>query len=152
MPGPPPKRDSQRRRANPAAVPAEVAEGSDDVAVPKAKATWHPVAKRWFQALGKSGQSQFYEPGDWATAWMLAEAMSREFSPKNVAPAGAEPVMLELPPRAASLAAWRQVMASLLVMEGDRRRLRLELTRLGTNEAEADVSELADYRRRLQSG
>ena len=141
MPGPPPKRDDQRRRRNdPAAGPAEQAPGGDVVAL-DADPSWHRVAAHWYEALGRSGQSAFYESSDWALAYAVAESMSREFSKP-------EPVS------ASAFQGWLKAMTSLLVTEGDRRRLRLELERQGPAESEggADVSELDEYRRRLQSG
>ncbi|MEV5479370.1 MULTISPECIES: hypothetical protein [Streptomyces] len=44
--------------------------------VPPADEVWHPIAGRWYASLVQSGQSQFYEASDWATALYLAEAMS----------------------------------------------------------------------------
>ena len=44
----------------------------------------HPAARRWFESLAESGQSAFYEPSDWATAYVLAETMSRELRPRVV--------------------------------------------------------------------
>jgi hypothetical protein len=136
---------------NKPAVPVKKAPAAAVVKPPAAKADWHPLAKRWFQSLAKSGQSVYYEPADWETAWALAESMSREFKPQVVGNTiDGEPIWAEVPPRGSALAAWRQMMAALLVTEGDRRRAGLELQR-APEEAEADVSELAEYRRRLQS-
>lgn len=150
--GPAPKRADKRlghiSKANRA---VERLPGAPVVKPPAARSDWHPVAKRWFQSLAKSGQSVYYEPADWETAWALAESMSREFKPQVVGRTGdGEPVWAEVPPRGAALAAWRQVMASLLVTEGDRRRAGVELYREAPEE-ETDVSELAEYRRRLKS-
>lgn len=149
--GPPPKRAAQRRRANKPAVPVDTAPGATDVKVPKADPKWHPVAKRWFQSLAASGQSVFYQPSDWATAYVVAESMSRELYPQPIGVSEGQPVIATIPPRGASLSAWLRATTVLMATEGDRRRLHLELTAQQTTE-EADVSELADYRRRLQSG
>jgi hypothetical protein len=153
--GPPPKRAAQRRRVNKPAVPVESAPGAARVEVPKANAKWHPVAKRWFDSLAPSGQSAYYEPSDWATAYLVAESISREFKPVPIGNLeDGTPVMASLPPKGASVAAWLKAMTALMVTEGDRRRMRLELNRPapGEGEAEAGVSELDEYRRRLQSG
>lgn len=154
--GPPPKRSGQRRRTNKQAVPTEKAAGASKVSRPRVDSKWHPVAKRWFQSLGESGQAAFYEPSDWATAYVIAEAMSRELNPQPMVVGGGKDAYVEmvtLPPKGASLAAWLKAMTSLMVTEGDRRRLRLELERPGgAEEAPADVSQLDEYRRRLQSG
>lgn len=138
--GPPPKRSDQRRRkAAPAGGEAQRADGAAVVPVPEANDGWHPMAIRWFESLGKSGQSQFYEPSDWATAELVAESLSRELESDG-------------PVKAAMLSALMSAMSVLLVTEGDRRRARLELTRpQAVTGEEADVSELDDYRRRLRS-
>lgn len=153
MPGPPPKRTDQRRRANRPVTPVEIAEGASVVKPPPTNGKWHPVAKRWFQSLRDSGQAKFYEPSDWATAYLIAEAMSRELQPQPVGTTeDGKVVMASLPPKGASLSAWLRAMTSLMVTEGDRRRLRLELQRPDDGDEEAtSVSELDEYRRRLSS-
>lgn len=155
--GPPPKRSDQRRRTNtPAAGEPTKAAGAAKVPVPKVEASWHPVAKRWFTALARSGQSRFYEPSDWATAFVIAESMSRELKPQPFTIGrgdDAETVMVELPPKGASLAAWLKGMTSLLATEGDRRRAALELTRSKpVPEGGGSVAWIDDARRRLGTG
>lgn len=152
--GPPPKREAQRRRANKPVVPVETAAGAAKVEVLPANSKWHPIAKRLFESLGKSGQSVFYEPSDWAIAYLVAESISRELEPQMVGhTVDGRPVMAAVPVKGAALTAWLRAMTVLMATEGDRRRLRLELARVGApEEAGPDVSELTEYRRRLQSG
>lgn len=152
--GPPPKRDSQRRRsAAPAKGKAEKVP-TGEVEVPDADESWHPIALNWYRSLGKSGQSAFYVTSDWCAAYAVAEAMSREFKPQPLVVGSgksAEVQMVELPPKAASLQAWAKVWTGLMVMEGDRRRLRLELERPKPDgEADGDVEWIDDARRRLR--
>jgi len=98
--------------------------------VPRVNSRWHPIAKRWFQALAASGQAQFYEPSDWAAAELLAESMSRDLRPQVVGITDSGKVVKEsIPLKGASLAAYLKAFGSLLVTEGDRRRVRLELER-----------------------
>ncbi|MDP1795203.1 MAG: hypothetical protein Q8K63_13790 [Acidimicrobiales bacterium] len=155
MPGPPPKRSDQRRRQNKPKSAINTAPGAKNVAVPAADAKWHPVARRWYQSLKKSGQAAFYEPSDWATAFLVAESISRELMPQPMSVGvgdAAHIEMVKLPPKGASLAAWLKAMSSLMVTEGDRRRMHLELERGVADDGEgADVSDIADYRRRLES-
>lgn len=135
--GPPPKRADQRRRRNKDTVPVTRAKGAAPKKRqrPPANSHWHPVARRWYSSLAESGQSKFYEPSDWAVAYMLAEAISRELEPqplldgsgKTVVDSKGEPVMVKRPPKASALSAWWKAMADLMVTEGSRRRLRLEL-------------------------
>lgn len=142
MPGPIPERSDRRRRTNiPEGVQVTQAAGAEVVVPPDADETWHAVATRWFDSLKTSGQSAFYEDSDWATAYLIAESMSRELHTGE-------------PPTGAALAAWLKAMASLMVTEGDRRRARLELERPSAEEVPADVDDLAEYRARLaaQSG
>lgn len=156
MPGPPPKRSDQRRRQNKPTAPINTALGAPKVPIPPADTKWHPVAKRWYQSLRKSGQAAFYEPSDWATAYVIAESMSRELKPQPLVVGSGKEAHMEMvamPPKGASLAAWLKAMSSLMATEGDRRRLHLELQRPaepGEGEV-AGVTELATYRRQLES-
>lgn len=154
--GPPPKRSDQRRRRNKPDTPVTAAAGAARVTVPAADKEWHPVARRWYLSLRQSGQSAFYQPSDWATAYLIAEAMSRELNPQPMVVGRGDEAsveMVSLPPKGASLAAWLKAMTTLMVTEGDRRRLRLELSRPEEGEeADADVSELDEYRQKLRSG
>lgn len=148
--GPVPKRSDQRRRRN-KTEPVTKAQGNGSKP-PPADSKWHPVAKRWFQSLKQSGQSRFYEESDWALAFLLAESISRELKPQLVGTtADGEPIFWNQPPKGASLAAWLKAMSSLLVTEGDRRRIRMELeTPPAVDPAEeAAVADLDDYRKRL---
>lgn len=155
--GPVPKRSTQRRRRNQTPEVDKV-EAGKKVDAPKPNSRWHPVAKRWFSSLAESGQATFYEPSDWATAYLIAESISRELKPQPMLVKkgdGTEIEMVHLPPKGASLAAWLKGMSSLLVTEGDRRRAQVELQRAAADddeEATAGVSEIDEFRRRLRGG
>jgi hypothetical protein len=126
--GPAPKRSDQRRRTN--SPPTEKGIGASKVTVPRPAPKWHPVAKRWFNSLAKSGQSRYYEPSDWALAYLLAESMSRDLSPQVVGTTEKGDILRDIIPlKGASLSAYLKAMGSLLVTEGDRRRAQLELER-----------------------
>lgn len=43
------------------------------IAIPEASPQWHPQARSWYNALKLSGQSDFYEASDWATAVLCAQ-------------------------------------------------------------------------------
>ena len=156
--GPPPKRQAQRRRVNKPDVPVETADGADEVPIPESDSDWHPVAKLWFDSLERSGQSAFYEPSDWGVAYVIAESISRELKPQPMlldkGKPGEPPVfeLVDMPPKGASLSAWLKGMTALMVTEGDRRRMRLELERTQptVGEGDASVSELDVFRQRLQ--
>jgi hypothetical protein len=42
--------------------------------IPDPDPKWKPTAQSWFRSLKLSGQSEFYEPSDWATAVAAAQA------------------------------------------------------------------------------
>lgn len=47
------------------------------VRVPAVGKDTHPIAARWYRSLKASGQSNFFEPSDWAAALFVAEAMTK---------------------------------------------------------------------------
>ena len=55
------------------AVSKGVSAGSD-IPIPDPDPTWKPKARSWFNSLKLSGQSEFYEASDWATAVAAADA------------------------------------------------------------------------------
>ncbi len=150
MPGPPPKRDAERRRRNPKTVETTTVLIDDlikePVSIPEVPDGWHATAKHWFESLSRSGQAVFYEPSDWATALVLAETLSRELNPQFVAYVDKETgetvaEWVTMPIKGSSLAAILKGMTSLMVTEGDRRRLSIELERKrATDEATAALS------------
>ena len=99
-PGPPPKRSEARRRRNKDGVEVMKVDLDDAIAgeveIPappepmvdeetgEERGGWHPIAEDLYMSLTKSGQALFYEPSDWATAYAMCEALSREFSPKPI--------------------------------------------------------------------
>lgn len=107
--------------------------------MPPADQAWHPIARGWYVALAESGQAKFYEPSDWAVAQFIAEAMSRNLT------AGRFSGQL--------FAAIMSGMSSLLVTEGDRRRVKLELQRTGALEGDPDelasVTAISDWQAKL---
>lgn len=98
---------------------------------PPPNPTWEPAAKEWYLSLHESGQAIFYEPSDWATAWIMAESISRDLAPQFVAIAEAtgEVIRERVPLKGASLGAYLKGFTQLMATEGERRRLRIELER-----------------------
>lgn len=111
------------------------APGAAVVVVPEPDELWHPIARRWYEALGESGQSRFYEPSDWAAAQYAAEAMSRNLAAGRFS--------------AQMFAAVWSAMNDLLTTEGDRRRVRMELQRPPAGGNSEGVTVLDDYRAAL---
>jgi len=157
--GPPPKRrDQVRRRNDPAGGEVEQASGAEHVIIPLADPNWHPMVTEWFESLEASGQSTFYEPSDWATAVLLAEVMSRELGEQAIVVGKGDQARIEYvkqPVTGAVLTAWLRGAGSLMVTEGDRRRMRLELIRPQPDAGEGEggnVSYFDDAARRLRGG
>ncbi|WP_405878141.1 hypothetical protein OG762_05365 [Streptomyces sp. NBC_01136] len=116
MPGPVPKRSDQRRRRNKSdGPPLTKAPGGVASEPPPAAEEWHPIAADWYASLAESGQAMFYEASDWATAYYVAEAMSRNLQQGRFSAQLFQSVL--------------SGMTDLLTTEGARRRARVELER-----------------------
>lgn len=121
MPGPPPKRSTERRRRNsPAAELSPALPGPVDQ--PPADEAWHEIARDWYESLARSGQARYYEPSDWQTARVWAWALSGTLA----SPDGIDVKVLT---------AWQSASTELLTTEGARRRARLEIERAQAGEA-----------------
>jgi hypothetical protein len=121
MPGPLPKRTEERRRRN--AVPGEtLVRMPGPVKPPPAPRGVHPIARKWYVSLKASGQSQYFEPSDWAAALYVAEAMSKVLGHARFS--------------AQAFAAVWTAMEDMMTTEAARRRARLQVQR--------DLEELAD--------
>lgn len=151
MSGPVPKRDAERRRRNKRETETVAVEEAT-VEPYEPSSEWHPVALQWYLSLMESVQSRFYEPSDWGTAYVIAETISRELLPQPVVVAGQGVEYVVKPPTAAAVSALLRACGSLMVTEGDRRRLRVEIERGGGAEPEPGVADLDEYRRNLASG
>lgn len=151
MNGPIPKHSDDRVRRNKVDTTKITVTGRVDV--PPAHEKWHPIAREWYESLAESGQAKLYEPSDWATAYLVAESLSRDLKPQVVGihPDSGEPTMAVVPLKGTSLTAYLKAMGVLLVTEGDRRRMQVEITRRAAAPAPADgelasVTSLDDYR------
>lgn len=141
--GPPPKRTEERRRRNKtdasgrpyeetveAVVIDQQAEILAEVVVPAPDPTWHPIARMLWDSILKSGQSMFYEPSDWAVAFLTCESISRDLNPQVVGITETGEVIKDtIPLKGASFSAYQKAFTALLLNEADRRKLRLELSR-----------------------
>jgi hypothetical protein len=135
-----PKRSTQRRRVNKPEVPIVTGPAAPVVVRPESDPLWHAAAVRWYESLAESGQSQWFEPSDWAQAWVWAEFLSRALNQGER-------------PSSQLIMAWSAGATELLTTEGARRRMRIELARAGTVDVDEDaaVSALDDYRARFSS-
>ena len=140
--GPIPKRTDQRRRVNkdPAGPVTKAPAGmrsSSGPRTPSPSRKWHPIARRWYESLKRSGQSRYYEPSDWMTAYVWAEILSGQLNAEKMS--------------AMMLVAFEAASARLLTTEGDRRRMRLELEKPQPEDADqvAGVSSMETWRAKL---
>lgn len=106
------------------------------VEIPQPSDSWHPIAVAWYESLAESGQSQFYEPSDWASAVLVAEVMTVNLSAGRFSSELFKGV-------------W-SAMGELLSTEGSRRRVRLEVER-AVDEPKG-VTSIVEYKRRLAEG
>lgn len=139
--GPVPKKDAERRRRNKtsetgggSAIPAEIVNVDDylsgEVVIPEVDEGWHPLVKDLYESVTRSGQHLWMEPSDWAVLKLTCESLSRDLEPQFVGMTeDGEVIRDEIPLKGASLNAYTKVFSSLMLTEGDRRRLRLELER-----------------------
>ena len=149
--GPVPKRSSQRRRRN----KPDTTTGTPDITraesgtptppeAPAADEGWHPIAASLYESLTESGQRQWYEPSDWAAAYLMCESISRDLLPQVVGITDEGDVVKDtIPLKGASLAAYLKAFAGLGVTEGDRRRTRMELTRATVRDVDEDAAVVA---------
>ncbi|AGM12028.1 hypothetical protein ZEMLYA_6 [Streptomyces phage Zemlya] len=138
MPGPVPNRESDlaRPRSRKGGDVQEVTKGEmRPVKIPNADRDWHPIARRLWDSLKTSGQADFYQNSDWAFAFSLCEDLS--YYKKSGKRSGQ------------MLQTIYSAFERLLVAEGDRRRVRIELHEPEPETTPASVLAIADYRQEL---
>lgn len=151
-PGPVPKKDAERRRRNKTPekgggishLPAQVVNVdrylAGEVEIPLPDEDWHLIAKNIFEAQMKSGQVIWMEPSDWAMLYMICESISRDMKPQviGISEETGKAVFATIPMKGASLSGYLKAFESLLMAEGGRRRLRIELERQKRLDAAAE--------------
>lgn len=115
--GPVPKREDQRiRRNKDEGGPVEKISAIGGVAVPDLGIPdCHPMVQDFYDSLPESAQTQFYEASDWQVARFVCFHMDKQL--KNSRPSSQ------------MLAAIHSMLTELLVTEGSRRRVRMEIER-----------------------
>lgn len=131
MPGPVPKRSDQKRHRIKPDVPLRRGQAQPFVSCPPPGKDWDKRARDWYKSLALSGQSVFYEPGDWHTA-LVAGALLSDIYRNGFAVAS-------------QIQAWSAMNSELMATEGARRRARVELYR---EPAEAEPVKTAGSRKR----
>lgn len=95
----------------------------------------HQLAVDWYDSLAVSGQARHYEPSDWQVARIIAQSI--------------HDYMADSKRSSMKFAALMAAMSNLLVTEGDRRRVRMEIDRTPVDSSllDARVAVLDRYRR-----
>ncbi|AKU42355.1 terminase small subunit [Mycobacterium phage UnionJack] len=120
--GPVPERTDQTVRHS---EPVDKIEVFGEVKVPALgdisyRGETHPIIQDLYQAMQDSGQSKFYEPSDWQVARLTLLALNEELIAAR---------HQNKPIGAMKLTALNQMLTALMLTEGDRRRVRIELER-----------------------
>ena len=129
--GPIPERSDMRVRRNKPDVEIEKITAIGPVAIPPLGIVDpHPMVTEIYESMKKSAQKKYYEPTDWAFAKVTLHFLNKLlYSPK---------------PSAQMLASVNSMLASLLLTEGDRRRVRIEVERNPNPTQDAKVVSIAD--------
>jgi hypothetical protein len=137
---PAPKRRSERRRRN-IVVGETVTSITGPLNVPQPPLPeteyFSPNAERFYASLSESGQALHYEPSDWALAGLVASWIT-DYD-------------IAIKPPITLLRYILDGMATLMVSEGARRRVHMELERAGEEDDEVGegVTAIEDYRKKL---
>ncbi|GAA0945981.1 hypothetical protein [Actinocorallia libanotica] len=102
------------------------------VKVPNAPSDWHPIARRLWDSLKTSGQADFYQNSDWAFAYSLCEDLSEYKKSRKRSGQMLQTIY--------------SAFERLLVAEGDRRRVRIELQEPEEEGETASVTAINDYK------
>jgi hypothetical protein len=107
----------------------EVARGSrgGGFPIPTANPKWLPQSRSWYNSLALSGQAEFYEASDWATAICAAQAYDIFLRTQN----------------AAILASFVRLSERLGCTVTDRKRSRIELADPDPQDADEDAADEA---------
>jgi len=128
--GPVPKRSEERIRRNAEVIPIEKLAAAGLVIAPAlALDDPHPMVVNFYDSLKESAQAKYYEPSDWEYARYVMYFINKLLRQGEK-------------PSAVMFAAINTALSNLLVTEGDRRRVRIEVERDGK---EAEITDIAAY-------
>lgn len=152
MPGPVPNRSEDlardRSRKGGAHLHQEITKGKAyPVAHVDPDPEWGKIARMLWDSLALSGQSAFYQQSDWAYAYHVCDeldAYKRPVTDRN----GNEYRKLS----GQMFMALNAAMEKLLLTEGDRRRVRIELEEPDDGEASEGEKAVEDYKAMLAEG
>ena len=134
MPGPAPKRSSERIRRNKPEVPIDKITAIGPVDVPQlGLLDPHPIVVQLWAGMVASAQAKYFEPTDWAFA-----RFTLHFADAQVK-SGRQNGQV--------LATVHSMLTDLLVSEGSRRKCRIEVEREQVKDNVVDIAQL--FRERL---
>lgn len=140
MPGPVPKRSEDRIRRNKPEVPVDTVSIEGEVPVPDLNIPdAHPLVVDLYHSLSSSGQALYYEPSDWQAARLLCYVLNDFLSQKRLS--------------AQMMTAIQSLMTDLMITEGSRRRLRMEIERNKAPETSDDATDrIIEMYEKMMSG
>lgn len=132
--GPVPKRSSERERRNKPDFEITTIETDGDVLMPELGFdNPHPIIEDLWASLGLSAQHEYYEPSDWQFARFTLHFANQ--------------LLWSSRPSAQMFQGVTSALSDLLVSEGSRRRLRMEIER---NQAKAEIVDISElFRERM---
>lgn len=138
--GPVGKRDEERVRRNTPESPTATVTAIGKVVIPELgdiahEGETHPLVTDMYESIRQSAAVQFYEPTDWQFARLTLYTLNQELIAAK---------HLGKPIGAMKLTALNQMFSSLLLTEGDRRRVRLEIERNPDASPEGKVVDVTD--------
>jgi hypothetical protein len=138
-----PKRESElaRPRSRKGGEVKPVTRGTlKPVTIPNAPRDWHPIARRMWDSLKTSGQTEFFQDSDWAFAYSLCDDLSVYKKP-HVTRDGEEYIKRSPEMLKAILGGLERLMFT----EVDRRKVRIELHEPEPEQDDAIVLAIAEY-------
>ncbi|UXE05427.1 terminase small subunit [Mycobacterium phage Duplo] len=138
--GPIGKRDEERVRRNTPENPTETISMIGTVEIPELgdmsyMGETHPLIEEMYDAIKQSAAVKFYEPTDWQFARLALYTLNQELIAAK---------HLGKPIGAMKLTAINQMLSALLLTEGDRRRVRLEIERAPADPTGGKVVDVTD--------
>lgn len=138
--GPIGKRDEERVRRNTPENPTDTVQMIGTVAIPEMgdlshDGRTHPLIIDMYESIKQSAAVKYYEPTDWQFARLTLYTLNQELiaAEDHGKPVGAM-----------KLTAINQMLSALLLTEGDRRRVRLEIERAPVDNAGGKVLDVTD--------
>lgn len=135
--GPVPERSDQRVRRNKYEVETEKVVAFGKVEIPELDfADPHPITTDLYESLTNSAQARYFEPSDWQLARFALHF--------------ADQLLWSSKPNGQVLATITSLFSDLLMSEGSRRRLRMEIERRGDDETGQVIDVVDRFRQMLQ--